>query len=45
MLPVVQPDFAKRGEPKVLFFFAQKLPDLAHVLVKLMQLKHVTDGT
>ena len=23
-------DFAKRGEPKVVFFFAQKLPDLAH---------------
>ena len=23
-------DFAKRGKRKVFFFFAQKLPDLAH---------------
>ena len=36
-------DFAKRSEPKV-NFFAQKLPDLAPVLNKLMQLKRVIDG-
>ena len=36
-------DFAERGETKV-NFFTQKLPDLAPVLNKLMQLKRVTDG-
>ena len=44
MLPDWQLDFAKRSEPKFVSF-AQKLPDLAHALVKLMQLKHVTDET
>ena len=46
MLLDVQPEFfAKRSEPKLNFFFAQKLPDLAPVLKILMQLKRVTDGT
>ena len=44
MLPDVQPGFAKRGKPKV-NFFAKKLPDLAPVLNKQMQLKRVIDGT
>ena len=34
-------DFAKKGKPKK--FFTQKLPNLAPVLNKLMQLKRVTD--
>ena len=37
-------DFAKWGEPKVVFF-AQKLRDLAPMLNSLMQLKRVPDGT
>ena len=42
MLPDVRLGFAMRGEPKV-NFFTRKLPDLAPVLNKLMQLKHVAD--
>ena len=37
-------DFTKRGKPKTFFFFAQELPDLAPMLNKMMQLKHVTNG-
>ena len=44
MLPNVQPGFAKRGEPKKNFFFAQKLPDLASEQDKPMQFKRVKDG-
>ena len=49
MLPRMQPtcnqNFAKRNEPNLNFFFAQKLTDLAPVLNILMQVKRVTDGT